>query len=320
MICKRIILASLIMVCLFVFTGCQKESVKRDSAIKEKRWQVTAVKVEDSGIVLVRSGDQLDKVKLINVYLPDVSDPQYVNAKKYLEDEIFGKKLDLKPITVDGSTTICEIYLESRCINKDILEQGLAWYFPKHGNYDEWLDVFKKAQLDGKGIWSTSADEIKIPLELSKELSHKEYIEKMFGSKALAVMPFYLYHNPYNPNSSYSSSRGSSTELRNKENELRSVLGRMPRGSASFDDTAKWALEAAAIKGEINRLQRQDPNYRPDPNANLRALEFELEQQKSDSEDELRRQKSNYEWEKSKLEQEKSKLEREKRNRSLGIY
>lgn len=204
MICKRTILMFLlILICLFIFIGCQKKSVKTDLAINGKRWQVTAVKVEDSGIVLVTSGGQLDKVKLMDIYLPDASDPQYVNARKYLEGRVLGKTLDLKPITIDGSVTICETYIESRCINKDILEEGLAWYFPKHKNNAELMDLFKKAKLDRKGIWSISEDQIKPPLELRMELVQKEYLKKWSDNRDLAVMPFYLYHNPY---SSYGSS------------------------------------------------------------------------------------------------------------------
>jgi endonuclease YncB( thermonuclease family) len=299
MICKRMIVVfSIIMIGLFVLAGCPKETVKTDSAISEKRWHVTAEKVEDSGIVLVMSGGQSDKVKLMDIYLPDTSDPQHGNALKYLRDKMLGKELDLKPVTVDGSTTICEIYLESRCVNKDILAEGLAWYFPKHSNYEEWMEVFKKAQLDKKGIWSTSEDQITLPVELSQQFAQKEYLEKMFGSKAFAVMPFYLYHNPYNPRSSYSSSRSSSgmssksAEIKNKESELRSVLGSM--GSGNLEYIQKKALEAAAIKGELNCLQQSDPSYRPDPNAGLKSriddLEFELEQEKFDRKfDQLRK-------------------------------
>jgi hypothetical protein len=117
---------------------------------------------------------------------------------------VLGKTLELKPVTVDGSITICEIYVESLCINKDILEEGLAWYFPKHGNYEEWSGALQKAQLDKKGIWSTSEDQIKLPLELSREIAAKENLKEMHS---MAVMPFVIYHNPYK--ASYGSSRGS---------------------------------------------------------------------------------------------------------------
>lgn len=204
MICMRtIVMYSIIVIGLFVFAGCQKEAVKSDSPIKEKRWRVTAVKVEDSGIVLVASGDQLEKVRLMDIYLPDTSDPQHGNVKKYLEGRMLGKTLELKPVTVDGSITICEIYVESLCINKDILEEGLAWYFPKHGNYEEWLGAFQKAQLDKKGIWSTSGDQIKLPLELNREIAAKENLKERYS---MVVLPFVIYHNPYK--ASYGSSRG----------------------------------------------------------------------------------------------------------------
>jgi endonuclease YncB( thermonuclease family) len=195
--------SALIVICLFVFSGCQKESVKTASEIIEKRWRVTAVKVEDNGIVLVTSGGQLDKVKLMDVYFPDTFDSQHGNAKKYLEGRVLGKTLELKPVTVDGSITICEIYVESLCINKDILEEGLAWYFPKHGNYEEWLGAFQKAQLDKKGIWSTSGDQIKLPLELNREIAAKENLKERYS---MVVLPFVIYHNPYK--ASYGSSRG----------------------------------------------------------------------------------------------------------------
>jgi hypothetical protein len=57
-----------------------------------------------------------------------------------------------------------------------------------------------------------------------------------------------------------------------------------------LDALNQWAIEIAAKKGEINRLTIQlrmkiNPNYQPDPNANLRRkvddLEFELQREKS---------------------------------------
>lgn len=257
MICKRIIvMSSLIVICLFIFTGCQKESVKTDSAMHENGWRATVVKIEDSGIMWVMNGDQSEQVKLMDIYLPNYSDPQYTKAKKYLEDKMLGKKVLLKPITIDGSTTMCQIYVGLRCINIDILEEGLAWYFPKHGIYGEWLDAFQKAQRDKKGIWSTSEDQIKLPLELSREIAARESLKEMF---AMTVLPFVIYHNPYKPSygSTGSSSGGSSKseEMRSKESELRAIVGSI-RSSDSLDTTQRKALEAAVIKGEINRLQR----------------------------------------------------------------
>lgn len=271
MIYKRmIVMSSIIVIGLFVFAGCSKESVKTDSAIKEKRWRVTAVKVEDSGIVLVKSGDQLDKVKLMDIYLPDASDPQYANARKYLKDKILGKVLDLKPVTIDGSTTICEIYLESRCVNKDILEEGLAWYFPKHNNYDEWMYVFLKAQRDRKGIWSTNEDQIDRPLELRGVLDNKEYFEKMMGSRAFAVIPFYLYHNPYKRNS-YSSSN--SSHWTDKLPSGRSAQQQQVTwSSAPSNSTLTQDLQAveANLQRSIADSQRSHAEFK------IRQLEFDI--------------------------------------------
>lgn len=175
--------------------------------MNEKGWHATVVGVEDNGIVYVISGDVKDKVGLVNIYLPDASDPQFAKARKYLKDKMLGKKIVLIPVLIEGSTFMCQIYLESICINQDILEEGLAWYYPKHGNYETWLDAFQKARIERKGIWSFNEDEIKTPLELRKEYTSKESFDKLYtyGAK---LMPFVIYHNPYkysSPSTGYKS-------------------------------------------------------------------------------------------------------------------
>lgn len=50
-------------------------------------------------------------------------------------------------------------------------------------------------------------------------------------------------------------------EIQKREGELRAIVDSIP----GLSDTQRGALEAAAKKGEINRLQQQDPNYRPSP-------------------------------------------------------
>lgn len=65
-----------------------------------------------------------------------------------------------------------------------------------------------------------------------------------------------------------------------KERELQETIRRGTPGDSR--DLQKWALEAAAKKGEINNLRQQDPDYRPDPNAALKQriedLEFNVRQ------------------------------------------
>jgi hypothetical protein len=74
------------------------------------------------------------------------------------------------------------------------------------------------------------------------------------------------------------------SDIRKKESELQDIVSRGNRGN--LEEAQRQALEAAAKKAELNRLTKQDPYYKPDPNAaeknRLDDLEFELRQQKSD--------------------------------------
>lgn len=57
-------------------------------------------------------------------------------------------------------------------------------------------------------------------------------------------------------------------EIRNKERELQEIIRR--GAPKDLNAMQSWAIEAAAKKGEINRLQQQDPNYQPNPNSDVR--------------------------------------------------
>nr|HPQ22736.1 hypothetical protein [Saprospiraceae bacterium] len=108
--------------------------------------------------------------------------------------DFLNRKVLLKPNTVHDSIFFCSIYLESTCVNEDILEKGLAWYFPTHDNCDDWSETYRKTKSDKIGIWSLNEDEIKPPLELRKIMTQKEYFEKYYVGE---IMPYLLFHNPY---------------------------------------------------------------------------------------------------------------------------
>lgn len=178
------------------FTACLAVllSFGISTGIAGSAWMANGININDDAIITVSSDGVSDKVKLVNVFLPDRADAHYSEARQYLESKIINKLLTLKPCSIDGSSFVCEISSGELSINREILERGLAWYFPKYNHPDDWIRTFNEAKALKIGIWSQPEEQIIVPIEIRNEILKDEYLKKL---RSLSTMPFYLYHNPY---------------------------------------------------------------------------------------------------------------------------
>jgi len=149
-----------------------------------------------------------------------------------------------------------------------------------------------------RGILAYSADEVDLVKTFgetdAKEIAAR-YEERIkyeeFLVKPIIVTPEQerWMHQQRSSDNNRSDIRQLEAEIKNKESELQSLISRVSGATGNLDTLSQLAIEVAAKKGEINRLQSQlkmriNPNYQPDPNTGLNRrvddLEFELRQER----------------------------------------
>lgn len=126
-----------------------------------------------------------EKVRLIGINTPEISDIFGQEAKQHLTDLIDGKTIDLQTDNISNdrdrySRLLRYVILDGIDINKKMISDGFAFAYLKY--HFEKANDYKVAQLTAseksKGMWGNKSEVIKQPENkegASNSLSAKEY-------------------------------------------------------------------------------------------------------------------------------------------------
>jgi micrococcal nuclease len=108
----------------------------------------------DTIVVLTDNKEQV-KIRLEGIDCPESKQDFGQKAKQATADLCFGKQVNVVKSGEDRyGRTLGFVYIGDKCINKELLKQGLAWHY-KYFNKDEELAKLEQESKEKKiGLWS----------------------------------------------------------------------------------------------------------------------------------------------------------------------
>ena len=123
--------------------------------LKTKNGEVISVKDGDT-LILKDNSDKLYKVRLADIYAPEIAQPFGRSAKKLLEDLALDKVVRVNYTQVDKyGRLIGEVYLaDGKMLNEEAIKAGLAWHYRVKNPHSTFLEKMEyKAWKKKLGLW-----------------------------------------------------------------------------------------------------------------------------------------------------------------------
>ncbi len=118
--------------------------------------EVKVVSVTDGDTVKVLTLDnQIIKVRLAEIDTPERKQPYGKEAKKALSALVFGKTVDLRPVTIDRyGRTVGHLFVGSLNVNKQMVRTGHAWVYKRYMKDKTLITDEDYAKSQKVGIWA----------------------------------------------------------------------------------------------------------------------------------------------------------------------
>ncbi|MBK8621046.1 MAG: thermonuclease family protein [Saprospiraceae bacterium] len=118
-------------------------------------YKVVGIKDGDTFVVLIDGKEQ--DIRLGHIDCPEKKQPFGTKAKQLAFDLCFGQfvQLNHKNKYDRNKRLIAEIILQNGVnVNKELVDNGLAWHFKKYSDNEEYAELELKARNNRIGIWS----------------------------------------------------------------------------------------------------------------------------------------------------------------------
>ena len=133
---------------LFVFFLISSFSVAQTSA------KVIGIKDGDTILILLENKTQ-KTLRLAEVDCPESGQPFGKNAKDFTSSQVFGKIISFVETDQDRyGRTIAKVYYDNRkYLSKEIIKNGLGWFYFKYSNNKELEKLHYDAKEKKLGLW-----------------------------------------------------------------------------------------------------------------------------------------------------------------------
>lgn len=119
----------------------------------------------DTVKVLTKENEIL-KIRLAEIDTPERKQPWGTRAKQALSDLVFGKSVEVQPVTVDRyGRTVAHLYLGNLNINREMVRTGNAWAYRKYVTDSSLFGLEATAKEQKKGLWGLAESQILPPWE-----------------------------------------------------------------------------------------------------------------------------------------------------------
>ena len=117
--------------------------------------KVTAVQRADQ-IQVMKDIGKVETVRLYGIHSPGAPQPFGETARLYMHKRVLGKIVRVDPLIADPSNRIIAwVYMDGECLNKELLTQGMTWWYRKYVPFETELaaleDEARKAKV---GLWA----------------------------------------------------------------------------------------------------------------------------------------------------------------------
>jgi endonuclease YncB( thermonuclease family) len=127
--------------------------IKYSYAIDTLSAKVVGVKDGDTYVILYNKTPIT--IRLEHVDCPEKKQPYGQVAKQFGSNFCFGKMVNVlwKGTKDRNGRIIGEIYFNNKCLNKELIKNGLAWHFKKYSKSLEYANLELEARKKKLGLW-----------------------------------------------------------------------------------------------------------------------------------------------------------------------
>lgn len=113
------------------------------------------VKVSDGDSFIIKSQGKKIRVRMYGIDAPELKQKYGKDSKRYLEDMILGKKVELKVLYEDKyRRKIARVYYKNKEINIEMLRSGHAWFYEYHAKKEkDYRRAYEEARKERRGVW-----------------------------------------------------------------------------------------------------------------------------------------------------------------------
>lgn len=136
-------------------TIVKETETNTESSTETNGYKVIGIKDGDTFVVLIDNKEQV--IRLEHIDCPEKKQPFGTKAKQFASDLCFGQfvQLNHKNKYDRNKRLIAEIILINGLnVNKELVNNGLAWHFKKYSDSQEYAELEVIARNNLIGIWS----------------------------------------------------------------------------------------------------------------------------------------------------------------------
>ena len=123
-------------------------------------WSGKVIGVADGDTITVLRDKQPQKIRLYGIDCPEKRQPFGKRAKQFTSKLVFGKLVDIEPVTVDRyGRTVAFVRVENTSVNEELIKGGLAWVYSRYCKLPlcaRWQSLEVEARIRKRGLWGDS--------------------------------------------------------------------------------------------------------------------------------------------------------------------
>ncbi len=107
-------------------------------------------------IKVIRDNGKVEAVRLYGIHSPGETQAFGNMAKRYTVGRVLGKVVDVHPLIRDQfDRVIAWVFVDGKCLNKELLRQGMTWWYRKFLPFETSLAKLEEgARKAGIGLWA----------------------------------------------------------------------------------------------------------------------------------------------------------------------
>jgi endonuclease YncB( thermonuclease family) len=132
---------------------------KQNRSVCPSEFSGRCVAVHDGDSISILYGESVIEIRLAGIDAPEGSQPFGNKSKQYAISRVFGKMVKVFTNGTDKyDRTLGWIFLGDKCLNKEMVANGYAWWFQKQAPTNQELAKLEQVARNRKyGLWANAS-------------------------------------------------------------------------------------------------------------------------------------------------------------------
>ncbi|MBO7328320.1 MAG: thermonuclease family protein [Lentisphaeria bacterium] len=119
--------------------------------------KVTSVYDGDT-LTFVGNNAQKYKVRFFGIDAPEAKQVYGIESRDSLREKVLNKEVKLEIINTDRyGRSVCKVYSGARYINREMVAEGSAWYYPDYAEHEKDLEAAQELAKSARaGLWRSA--------------------------------------------------------------------------------------------------------------------------------------------------------------------